>query len=267
MGLFHNCMQYIHCFVNIWRITAYTGHGRSAAGGQGLLHQGKKAPQGMAAPAPPVRRAEGEGLHIRQGQVAQAGPAQKAEGLLAFNHPAMMLALYFCILTASWLGAQFIVGGSMTTSELTSLFSYIMSLLMSLMMLSMVVVMISMSMASIRRIDEVLRESPDLAEPEQPVTVDVRRYDMEALRNQVSVVLQKNPLFSGTILDNLRWGSPEATREECVQACRAACADEFIDRLPDGYDIYIERGTHDQLMEKKGTYYQLYTGQPARQVG
>ena len=123
MGLFHNCMQYIHYFVNIQRITAYTGHGRSAAGGQGLLHQGKKAPQGMAAPAPPVRRAEGEGLHIRQGQVAQAGPAQKAEGLLAFNHPAMMLALYFCILTASWLGAQFIVGGSMTTSELTSLFS------------------------------------------------------------------------------------------------------------------------------------------------
>ncbi len=238
--------------------------------------------------------------------------AVKAEGLLAFNHPAMMLAVYFCIISASWLGAQFIVGGSMTTGELTSLFSYIMSLLMSLMMLSMVVVMISMSMVSIHRISEVLRETPDLKEPEHPVTevangaidfehvsfsykkasgknaltdinlhirsgetigviggtgcgksslvnlicrlydvtegcvrvggVDVREYDMETLRNQVSVVLQKNTLFSGTILDNLRWGNPNATETECAEACRAACADEFIDRFPDGYQTYIERG-------------------------
>ena len=236
----------------------------------------------------------------------------KAEGLLAFNSPAMMLAVYFCIISASWLGAQFIVSGTMTTGDLTSLFSYIMSLLMSLMMLSMVVVMISMSMASIRRISQVLTETPDLKEPEKLVLevadgsidfdhvsfsykqgsgknalsdidlhiksgetigviggtgsgksslvnlicrlydvsegavrvggLDVRQYDMEALRNQVSVVLQKNTLFSGTILDNLRWGNPEATEEECVQACRAACADEFIDRFPDGYQTRIERG-------------------------
>ena len=236
----------------------------------------------------------------------------KAEGLLAFNNPAMMLAVYFCILSASWLGAQFIVGGSMTTGDLTSLFSYIMSLLMSLMMLSMVVVMISMSMASIRRISQVLRETPDLSEPAQPVTevadgsidfdhvsfsyksgsdkmalrdidlhiragetigiiggtgcgksslvnlicrlydvsqgavrvggVDVRRYDTEVLRSQVAVVLQKNTLFSGTILDNLRWGDPEATEEACVAACKAACADEFIDRFPDGYQTRVARG-------------------------
>ena len=236
----------------------------------------------------------------------------KAEGLLAFNNPAMMLAVYFCILSASWLGAQFIVAGDMTTGDLTSLFSYIMSLLMSLMMLSMVVVMISMSMASVRRIGEVLSETPDLTEPEQPVMevadgsidfddvsfsykrgsdknalshidlhirsgetigviggtgsgksslvnlicrlydvsqgtvkvggLDVRRYDMEALRNQVSVVLQKNTLFSGTILENLRWGNPDATEAECVAACQAACADEFIDRLPEGYHTYIHRG-------------------------
>ena len=236
----------------------------------------------------------------------------KAEGLLAFNSPAMMLAVYFCIISASWLGAQFIVGGTLSTGDLTSLFSYIMSLLMSLMMLSMVVVMISMSMASIRRISEVLSETPDLKEPANPVTqvadgsidfdhvsfsyqhgsgknalsdidlhiasgetigviggtgsgksslvnlicrlydvsegsvkvggLDVRQYDMEALRNQVSVVLQKNTLFSGTILDNLRWGNPEATEEECIQACRAACADEFIERFPDGYQTRIERG-------------------------
>ncbi|WP_295619781.1 ABC transporter ATP-binding protein [uncultured Intestinimonas sp.] len=236
----------------------------------------------------------------------------KAEGLLAFNSPAMMIAVYFCIIMVSWMGAHFIVDGSLSTGDLTSLFSYIMSLLMSLMMLSMVVVMISMSMASIRRIEEVLDEVPDLHDPEDPVMevpdgridfnhvdfsykhgsgknaltdidlhiaagetigviggtgsgksslvnlicrlydvdegsvcvggLDVRSYDMEALRDQVSVVLQKNTLFSGTILENLRWGDPDATREECIEACKAACADEFIDRMPDGYDTHIERG-------------------------
>ena len=236
----------------------------------------------------------------------------KAEGLLAFNNPAMMVAVYFCIISVSWFGAKFIVEGSLSTGDLTSLFSYIMSLLMSLMMLSMVVVMISMSLASIRRIGEVLAETPDLCQPEQPVSevkdgridfyhvnfsykhgsgknalsdidlhiasgetigviggtgsgksslvnlicrlydvsegrvsvggVDVRKYDMETLRNQVAVVLQKNTLFSGTILDNLRWGNPDATEEKCIEACKAACADEFIDRMPEGYHTRIERG-------------------------
>ena len=236
----------------------------------------------------------------------------KAEGLLAFNNPAMMVAIYFCIIMVSWLGAHYIVGGSMSTGDLTSLFSYVMSLMMSLMMLSMVIVMISMSMASIKRISEVLEEKPDLHDPEEPIVevpdgsidfdhvsfaykqgsgeavlsdidlhiksgetigviggtgsgksslvnlicrlydvdrgavrvggIDVRNYDMEALRNQVAVVLQKNTLFSGTILENLRWGNPDATEEQCVEACRAACADEFIDRLPDGYNTRIERG-------------------------
>ena len=72
--------------------------------------------------------------------------------------------------------------------------------------------------------------------------VDVRRYDMEALRNQVAVVLQKNVLFSGTILDNLRWGKEDATLEECQAACQAACADEFINRFPEGYNTWIEQG-------------------------
>ena len=71
---------------------------------------------------------------------------------------------------------------------------------------------------------------------------DVRDYDMEALRNQVAVVLQKNVLFSGTILDNLRWGKEDATEEECAEACRLACADEFIERFPDGYNTWIEQG-------------------------
>ena len=71
---------------------------------------------------------------------------------------------------------------------------------------------------------------------------DVREYDMEVLRNQVSVVLQKNVLFSGTILENLRWGDKNASEEECIRACRLACADEFIERMPEGYHTYIEQG-------------------------
>lgn len=71
---------------------------------------------------------------------------------------------------------------------------------------------------------------------------DVRDYDMETLRNQVSVVLQKNVLFSGTILDNLCWGNEQATKEECIEACKYACADEFIEQMPDKYDTWIERG-------------------------
>ena len=71
---------------------------------------------------------------------------------------------------------------------------------------------------------------------------DVRAYDLEALRNQVAVVLQKNVLFSGTILDNLRWGKEDATQAECAEACRLACADEFIERFPDRYNTWIEQG-------------------------
>ncbi len=72
--------------------------------------------------------------------------------------------------------------------------------------------------------------------------IDVRDYDIETLRNEVSVVLQKNVLFSGTILDNLRWGDADATEEECIHACKLACADEFINKMPDGYNTYIEQG-------------------------
>ena len=236
----------------------------------------------------------------------------KAEGMLAFNNPAMMIVVYACITAVSWFGAHYIVEGTISTGDITSLFSYIMSVMMSLMMLSMIFVMITMSAASVRRISEVLTEVPDLHNPEKPVrevtdgTIDfdhvsfaykhgtgedtledidlhihsgetigiiggtgcgksslvnlisrlydasegsvkvggrdVREYDMEVLRNEVAVVLQKNVLFSGTILDNLRWGKEDATEEECKKACEAACADEFIERLPDRYHTWIERG-------------------------
>ena len=237
----------------------------------------------------------------------------KAESFIALNSPIMMLAVYGSIIALSWFGAQFIVAGSLTTGELTSLFSYVMSMFMSLMMVSMIFVMLSMSVAAGHRICEVLDEQPDLTNPEQPVDevkdgsidfnhvtfsyratgtgeatlkdidlhirsgetigiiggtgcgksslvslisrlydvdsgsvmvggVDVRQYDMEQLRNQVAVVLQKNVLFSGTILDNLRWGKEDATEEECREVCRQACADEFIERLPEGYNTWIEQG-------------------------
>lgn len=234
----------------------------------------------------------------------------KAECTVIFNSPVMMFVVYSCILGLSWLGAKMITGGSMTTGELTSLFSYTMNIMMSLMMLSMIFVMMTLSMASARRIAEVLNERVDLVSPKEadfeilngsvdfehvtfgygngkPVLADVdlhirsgetigiiggtgsaksslvnlvsrlydvqggrvlvggkdvRTYDLETLRNQVSVVLQKNVLFSGTILENLRWGDKNATREECIRACKMACADEFIRQLPDGYDTYIEQG-------------------------
>lgn len=236
----------------------------------------------------------------------------KAEGILAFNNPVMMFVIYGCILGISWLGAQMIVVGSLTTGELTAMFSYIMNIMMSLMMLSMIFVMVTMSLASCRRIAEVLEEQSDIKDPARPATAvengsidfeqvhfaykkgsgketladidlhihagetigiiggtgsgksslvnlisrlydvtggrvlvggrDVRDYDLEALRNQVAVVLQKNVLFSGTILDNLRWGNEKATLEECKHACKLACADTFIEQLPDKYDTFIDQG-------------------------
>ena len=236
----------------------------------------------------------------------------KAEGILAYNGPVMMLVVYFCIISLSWFGARFITAGNLTTGELTSMFSYIMAILMSLMMLSMIFVMTTLSIASGRRIAEVLNEKADIVNPENPVKTvsdgsidfnhveftyhsdaekdtlrdidlhirsgetigiiggtgcgksslvnlisrlydatrgtvcvggkDVREYDLEELRSQVSVVLQKNVLFSGTILDNLRWGNEQATEEECMEACRQACADEFIEKFPNQYHTYIEQG-------------------------
>ncbi len=236
----------------------------------------------------------------------------KAEGIVAWNGPVMNLTVYSCILLISWIGAKMIVVQELTTGNLMSLLTYCMSILMNLMMLSMIFVMITMSVASARRISEVLNEKTDLTNPENPVTevkdgsirfenvsfaykknadsmvlkdidleihagetigimggtgsaksslvnlisrlydvsegalyvggVDVRSYDMEVLRNQVSVVLQSNVLFSGTILENLRWGDKDATLEECKRACVLACADEFIEQMPEKYETYIEQG-------------------------
>ena len=240
----------------------------------------------------------------------------KAEKLLALNGPFMQLSAYTVMILISWFGAKMIVGtngqGSMTTGDLVTLLTYSMQILMTLMMLSMIFVMMIMSKASAERICEVLNQSSDLTNGENPVTevkdgsvefdgvsfsyakdenklclkdvnlkihsgetigiigstgsskstfvqliprlydvtkgrvkvggVDVRDYDLDTLRNNVAMVLQKNVLFSGTIKENLRWGNENATDEEIEEACRLSQADSFIRQFPDGYDTYIEEG-------------------------
>ena len=236
----------------------------------------------------------------------------KAESIIVYNAPIMQLTVYSCVLLISWLGAKMIVGSTLSTGNLMSLLAYCMNILLNLMMLSMFFVMITMSMAAVKRVAEVLDEKSDINNPEHPIYevpngsvdfnhvnfaykkdseefvlkdidlhiksgetigvmggtgsaktslvnlisrlydategevcvggINVKDYDMEALRNQVSVVLQNNVLFSGTILENLRWGNKDATYEECVKACELACADEFIQRFPDKYETHIEQG-------------------------
>lgn len=236
----------------------------------------------------------------------------KAESLVVYNSPLMQFTVYACILLISWLGAHIVVSSTLTTGDLMALLTYCMNILMNLMMLSMVFVMISLSLASARRISEVLNEQSTLHNPKEPLydvpdgsisfkhvtfrysdtaetpvlsdinldiksgeTIgiiggtgssktslvnlisrlydtdtgsvivgghDVREYDMDTLRNKVAVVLQQNVLFSGTILENLRWGDKNATTDECIEACKMACADDFIESFPDKYNTYIEQG-------------------------
>lgn len=237
-----------------------------------------------------------------------------AEKIIMFNSPVMQLTMYSCILLISWLGAKSIVGGSMTTGTLMSLFTYTSQILMSLMMISMIFVMLTMAKTSADRILEVLDEESTIQNPSAAKAVkevadgsidfenvsfrysgdadknvlenvelhiksgetigiiggtgsskstlvqliprlyevsegsvkvggvDVRDYDMDVLRNEVSMVLQKNVLFSGTILDNLRWGNENATLEEAKHACELAQAADFVESFPDGYETKIERG-------------------------
>ena len=242
----------------------------------------------------------------------------KAEKILSLNSPIMMMCVYACMLSISWVGAQMVVQSGnnplngLTTGELSSMFTYTTQILMGLMNLSMVFVMMTMSRTPLRRCCEILSEEPDLTSPEYAVTevpdgsidfenvsfrysataqhralkevnlhipsgatvgilggtgsskstlvqliprlydvsegtlkvggIDVRKYDLQTLRDSVAMVLQKNVLFSGTIKENLRWGNPEASDEELIHACKLACAHDFIEGFPDGYDTYIEQG-------------------------
>ena len=236
----------------------------------------------------------------------------RAEKLVILNSPVMQLCMYGCILAVLWFGGNMVINGTFQIGKLSSFISYVTQTLMSLMMLSMVIMMITISMASIRRICEVLDEEPVIREDAHPVEevkdgsiefsnvsfsyagdsnnltlqhinlsiasgetigviggtgsakstlvqliprlydiqsgsikvggVDVRKYDKEVLRNAVSMVLQKNVLFSGTIRDNLRWGNENATDEEIIEACKAADAYEFIQSFPYGLDTDLGQG-------------------------
>jgi len=239
--------------------------------------------------------------------------ATTAEKMIAFTMPMMSLVVYVCIILISWFGAHFIViDGTLTTGELVSLFSYCMNILMSLMFFAMIFIMVTMSVASTKRIYEVLEEKTTITNGENPVYevpdgsiefkdvvfgynktaerpvldhinltinsgetigvlggtgsakstlvsmisrlydvnegevlvggINVKDYDVETIRNQVAVVLQNNVLFSGTIAENLRWGDKNATDEEVRRAAKLACADEFIEKFPNGYNTHIEQG-------------------------
>ncbi len=260
-------------------------------------------------------REEHESEKFRKTSDSVRADFTKAERLLALNTPLMQFCMYVVMLIVSFFGAKLAVdslGVDFNVENLQAMINYSTMCLMSMMMLSMVVAMITMSMASARRICEVLKEESNLKSPENALTNvengeivfenvsfkysekaekyalkdinltirsgetigilgdtgsskttlvsliprlydatvgtvyvgghDVKKYDLETLRNQISVVLQKNVLFSGTIKENLRWGDKNASDEELVRVCKLAQADEFIQGFPDKYDTFIEQG-------------------------
>ena len=228
------------------------------------------------------------------------------------NMPAFQMVMYTCVVLIMWFGGRSIMVGGMTVGELTGFLSYVLQVMNSLMMISNVFLLLTRSLASARRIREVLEEVPALTDPADPVTEvadgsiefrnvsfrygahaqkdalshvdlhipagqtvgiiggtgsakstlvqliprlydatqgqvlvggrDVREYGLASLRDAVGIVLQKNVLFSGTIRDNLKWGDPDATDEQLWEACRMACADEFLSRMPDGLDTDLGQG-------------------------
>jgi len=239
----------------------------------------------------------------------------KAERIVALNAPIMQICIYFNMAFILIVGSKLVIsnqGSVINVGEMSSMLTYGFQILIQLMMLSMIYVMLTMSAESIRRIAEVLKETPAIHNPEHAVTAvadgsidfdavsfkysenakkfalsdidlhipsgatvgilggtgsskstlvqliprlydvtegsirvggtDVREYDLKTLRDSVAMVLQKNELFSGTIKENLRWGNPEATDEELIEACRLSQAHEFVSSFPDGYDTLIEQG-------------------------
>ena len=228
------------------------------------------------------------------------------------NLPALQLAMYCSVVGIMWFGGNMIISSQLKVGELTGFLSYVLQVMNSLMLISNVFLMLTRSLASARRIGEVLDEAPALSSPDGAVTEvadgsvdfegvsfkyradaaeyalsgvdlhiragetvgilggtgsakstlvqliprlydategmvrvggrDVREYDLAVLRDAVAMVLQKNVLFSGTIRDNLRWGDPDADDETLMAACRAACADEFIERMPKGLDTDLGQG-------------------------
>ena len=238
--------------------------------------------------------------------------SQKTFHYAVLNLPAFQLVMYTSVVLLLWFGGNMILAGTLQVGELTGFLSYVLQVMNSLMMISNVFLLLTRSLASARRISEVLSEEVELTSPPHPVaevpdgsvefenvsfkyhadaaeyalsgvnlhiaagqTVgilggtgsakstlvqliprlydategvvkvggrDVREYDLTALRDAVGIVLQKNVLFSGTVRENLQWGDPDADDETLWAACRAACADEFLERMPDGLDSDLGQG-------------------------
>lgn len=239
----------------------------------------------------------------------------KAERIVAWNQPVMMFFMYASLTVVSFFSAYLIITTNSTElgiENVSAVITYGTQILMSLMMLSMIFVMLSLSISSMRRVVEVLKEESTIKNPLDPIyevedgsiefknvsfkysleaekfaladvnikieagqTIgilggtgsskttfvnllsrlydttegevivggkNVKEYDLKALRDNVAVVLQKNVLFSGTILENLRWGNENTTLEEAKEACRLACADEFVEQFPEKYNTFIEQG-------------------------
>lgn len=239
----------------------------------------------------------------------------KAEKIVAWNQPAMMFAMYIALTCVSYFSAYIIITTNqleLGIQDISAIMTYGTQILMSLMLLSMIFVMISISVSSMHRVTEVLKEESTISNPSDPIYMvsdgsiefknvsfkysisaeknalanvnlkiesgktigiiggtgsskttlvnllsrlydategevlvggrNVKEYDLKTLRDQVAVVLQKNVLFSGTILDNLRWGDENASLEEVQRVSRLACADEFVESFPEKYMTYIEQG-------------------------
>lgn len=257
-------------------------------------------------------RAEKEKEKFQEGNDGLKETAKKSFGIMVFAMPIMQGIIFSSIIAILWFGGHMVYDGNLTVGKLTSFIAYSTQILVSLMLVAMALMMISRSIASAKRIVEVLEEEPDIVDGEKNISkvecgniefrnvnfkyeedseefnlenislniksgetigiiggtgsaktslvqliprlydanngevlvggVNVKDYNIEALRNEVAMVLQKNTLFSGTIMDNLKWGNENATIEEIEYACKVACVDEFIDRLPGRYDMDLGQG-------------------------
>ncbi len=257
-------------------------------------------------------RGEYEEEKFQQVNQALTEQSRKTFRYAALNLPVFQLIMYLCIVLIMWFGGSMVLQNTLQVGELTGFLSYVFQVMNSLILISNVFLLLTRSLASARRVCQVLEEQVALTSPEHGQTQvkdggvdfenvsfkyqekakefalsgvnlhfapgqtigilggtgsakttlvqliprlydatqgrvlvggkDVREYDLEALRDAVGIVLQKNVLFSGTVRDNLLWGNPSATEEELWTACRQACADEFLEKMPKGLDSDLGQG-------------------------
>ena len=257
-------------------------------------------------------RGEYEEEKFRQVNQALTEQSRKTFHYAVLNLPVFQLIMYLCLVLIMWFGGSMVLQNTLQVGDLTGFLSYVFQVMNSLMMISNVFLLLTRSLASARRVCQVLEEEVVLTSPEQGQTQvkdggvdfenvsfkyqekakefalsgvtlhfapgqtigilggtgsakttlvqliprlydatqgrvlvggkDVRDYDLEVLRDAVGIVLQKNVLFSGTVRENLLWGNPDATDDQLWTACRQACADEFLEKMPKGLDSDLGQG-------------------------